>query len=248
VARPGAVIEVDRNTPPVLFHFGEGVRLERLPLGSRIVYPPDPLEPIAHPERAIKRALGKPLDDDPLKSLLRRGMKLTIAFDDLSLPLPPKKVSGPPARTSVSLPAPPERTLPRPAPISVSPKPEPVIAAMWRRLSMPPAALIAAAAARFTATPALAAAAGAYGAPVDLGRVPQAALLAYPLILAWSALLFLPGLTTGELYRTEGLRALLAAQTLRGDWLVPTLYGEPLCTKPPGLYWAIAALSWPAGA
>src|SRR2546428_7050532 len=87
--RPGAVIEVDRNTPPVLFHFGEGVRLERLPLGSRIVYPPDPLEPIAHPERAINRALGKPLEDDPLKSLLRRGMKLTIAFDDLSLPLPP---------------------------------------------------------------------------------------------------------------------------------------------------------------
>ena len=30
MARPGAVIEVDRNTPPVLFHFGEGVRLEKL--------------------------------------------------------------------------------------------------------------------------------------------------------------------------------------------------------------------------
>src|SRR6184192_3007502 len=87
--RPGAVIEVDRNTPPVLFHFGEGIRLEKMPLGARIVYPPDPLEPIAHPERAIKRAIAKPLEDDPLKSLLRRGMKLTIAFDDLSLPLPP---------------------------------------------------------------------------------------------------------------------------------------------------------------
>jgi lactate racemase len=89
VGRPGAVIEVDRNTPPVLFHFGEGVRLEKLPLGARIIYPPDPLEPIAHAERAIKRALAKPLEDDPLKTLLRRGMKLTIAFDDLSLPLPP---------------------------------------------------------------------------------------------------------------------------------------------------------------
>src|SRR2546423_9368222 len=87
--RPGAVIEVDRNTPPVLFHFAEGIRLEKMPFGSRIVYPPDPLEPIAHPERAIKRAIAKPLEDDPLKSLLRRGMKLTIAFDDLSLPLPP---------------------------------------------------------------------------------------------------------------------------------------------------------------
>src|SRR6202171_1108851 len=87
--RPGAVIEVDRNTPPTLFHYGEGVRLEKLPLGSRLVDPPDPLDAIAHPERAINRALAKPLEDDPLKSLLRSGMKLTIAFDDLSLPLPP---------------------------------------------------------------------------------------------------------------------------------------------------------------
>src|SRR2546430_17551172 len=87
--RPGAVIEVDRNTPPVLFHFGEGIRLERLPLGSRIVYPPDPLDPIPHPERAIRRALSKPFDEDPLKALLRPNMKLTIAFDDISLPVPP---------------------------------------------------------------------------------------------------------------------------------------------------------------
>ena len=89
MARPGAVIEVDRNTPPTLFHYGEGFRLERLPLGSRIVYPPDPIDPIGHPERAIRRALSNPLEDDPLKELLRPGMKLTIAFDDLSLPLPP---------------------------------------------------------------------------------------------------------------------------------------------------------------
>ena len=89
MGRPGAVIEVDRNTPPTLFHHGEGVRLERLPLGSRIVYAPDPMEPVAHPERAIRRALGHPLEDDPLRSLLRSGMKLTVAFDDLSLPLPP---------------------------------------------------------------------------------------------------------------------------------------------------------------
>ena len=89
MGRPGAVLEVDRNMPPVLFHFGEGVRLERLPLGSRVVYPPDPIDPIVHADRAIRRALTHPLEDDPLKALLRSGMKLTIAFDDLSLPLPP---------------------------------------------------------------------------------------------------------------------------------------------------------------
>jgi hypothetical protein len=75
--------------PPVLFHHGEGVRLERLPLGSRVIYPPDPMEPIPHPERAIRRALGHPVEDDPLTALLRPGMRLTLAIDDLSLPLPP---------------------------------------------------------------------------------------------------------------------------------------------------------------
>src|SRR2546430_12352147 len=96
--RPGAVIEVDRNTPPVLFHFGEGIRLERLPLGARIVYPPDPLEPIAHPERAIKRALAKPLDDDPLKSLLRRSEIQSPRPHASPLPLPPPPPPPPPRR------------------------------------------------------------------------------------------------------------------------------------------------------
>ncbi|MFV0260281.1 MAG: lactate racemase domain-containing protein [Acidimicrobiales bacterium] len=88
--RPGFVLEVDRQTPPILFHHGEGFRLEKLPVGrSRVVYPPEPLRGLPHPEEAIRRALLEPIDDDPLPSLLRPGMKLTIAFDDLSLPLPP---------------------------------------------------------------------------------------------------------------------------------------------------------------
>ena len=48
--------------------------------------------------------------------------------------------------------------------------------------------------------------------------------------------------------RTEGLRAIVAAEMLHsGDWLVPRLYGEPLLTKPPGHYVAIATVSWPVG-
>ena len=36
--RPGLVLDVDRSTPPILFHHGEGFRLERLPPGrSRII-------------------------------------------------------------------------------------------------------------------------------------------------------------------------------------------------------------------
>jgi 4-amino-4-deoxy-L-arabinose transferase-like glycosyltransferase len=62
------------------------------------------------------------------------------------------------------------------------------------------------------------------------------------------ATLFFHGLNAGELYRTESLRAILAAEFLRsGNWVVPTLYGEPLLTKPPGMYAAVALASWPAG-
>ncbi len=62
------------------------------------------------------------------------------------------------------------------------------------------------------------------------------------------AILFFHGLTAGDLYRTESLRAIIAQEFLNsGNWVVPTLYGEPLLTKPPGMYAAIAAVSWPLG-
>jgi 4-amino-4-deoxy-L-arabinose transferase-like glycosyltransferase len=57
----------------------------------------------------------------------------------------------------------------------------------------------------------------------------------------WSLLLFLYGIHQGELYRTEGLRAIIGAEMYRsGDWIVPRLYGEPILTKPPLFYWCIA--------
>ncbi len=90
--RPGVVLEVDRSTPPTLFWHGEGFRLEKLPVGSRIVYAPEPVSPLANPDSAIRQALENPLGDSaPLSSLLRPEMKLTIAFDDVSLPLPPMR-------------------------------------------------------------------------------------------------------------------------------------------------------------
>ncbi|HMP58100.1 MAG TPA: glycosyltransferase family 39 protein [Gemmatales bacterium] len=59
---------------------------------------------------------------------------------------------------------------------------------------------------------------------------------------------FVAGLGQGELYRNETLRAQLAAEMLRtGQWIVPTLYGEPLLTKPPLQYWLVALLSLPFG-
>jgi 4-amino-4-deoxy-L-arabinose transferase-like glycosyltransferase len=68
------------------------------------------------------------------------------------------------------------------------------------------------------------------------------------LLLLWCGVLFFYGLDSGELYQTESLRAILGAQMLKsGNWVVPTLYGEPLLTKPPAMYAAIALVSQPFG-
>src|SRR5271169_5029275 len=90
--RPGFVLEVDRSTPPTLFWHGEGYRLERLPAGSRVLYAPEPVDALTDPVHAIRRALDEPLGDAaPLRAQLHPGMALTIAFDDVSLPLPPMR-------------------------------------------------------------------------------------------------------------------------------------------------------------
>ncbi len=88
--RPGFVLEVDRSTPPTLFWHGERFRMEKLPVGSRVVYAPEPHPALDDPRAAIRHALHNPLGNSaPLPALLKPGMKLTIAFDDVSLPLPP---------------------------------------------------------------------------------------------------------------------------------------------------------------
>ena len=49
---------------------------------------PEPLPAIDDIDGAIRHALDNPIDAEPLRALLFPGMKLTIAFDDVSLPLP----------------------------------------------------------------------------------------------------------------------------------------------------------------
>jgi len=91
--RPGFVLDVDKSTPPILFHHGESFRLEKLPAGrSRVLYPGEPLDALADVDESIRQALDNPIgDSEPLRALLRPGMRLTIAFDDISLPLPPMR-------------------------------------------------------------------------------------------------------------------------------------------------------------
>ncbi len=88
--RPGLVLDVDSSTPPILFHRGEGFSLEKMPAGrTRVIYPAEPLPGIKNVDDTIAAALENPLGDSkPLSELLFADMKLTICFDDISLPLP----------------------------------------------------------------------------------------------------------------------------------------------------------------
>lgn len=87
MARPGFVLDVDDRTPPVLVASGDTFRLERLPVGARVVYPADSL-PAVHAAEAIAAALDAPVGSDPLSDRLRPGMTLTITFDDNTAPVP----------------------------------------------------------------------------------------------------------------------------------------------------------------
>ena len=89
--RPGTVTEITRRSPAMLVPNGDGYVLQHLPTGTRVVYAPDPLPGLRDPDGAIRRALLNPLDSEPLPALLTPGMRLTIAVDDISLPLPPMR-------------------------------------------------------------------------------------------------------------------------------------------------------------
>src|SRR6266545_4096393 len=83
------VVTIDTDSAPrILFH-GENFLLEDLPIGTRVIYPRRPMAGLPNPKAAIRHALNRPEEMDPLHALLTPGMKVTIAVDDISLPLPP---------------------------------------------------------------------------------------------------------------------------------------------------------------
>jgi hypothetical protein len=82
------VVTIDTDSAPRMLWYGENFLLEDLPIGTRVIYPRRPLAPVANPGAAIRYALNHPEDMEPLHALLRPGMKVTIAVDDISMPLP----------------------------------------------------------------------------------------------------------------------------------------------------------------
>ncbi len=95
----GNIHTVIADDPAFFFHRGEGYERYRLPVGTKVIYPHPPLAPLPDRTAAIEHAVDHPLGADPLSAQLKPGMKVTIAFDDISLPLPP--MAKPDIRQSV---------------------------------------------------------------------------------------------------------------------------------------------------
>lgn len=60
-----------------------------LPETARVLRPPEPTPPLADYESAVREALYNPLGCPPLLSQIHANSRVTIAFDDPCLPLPP---------------------------------------------------------------------------------------------------------------------------------------------------------------
>jgi nickel-dependent lactate racemase len=89
--RSPLVVTLDRKSAPRTIFSGDRLIDVDLPAGTRAIYPRPPLEPLKDVDAAIRYALNHPYGSDPLHAKLRPGMKVVIAIDDISLPLPPMR-------------------------------------------------------------------------------------------------------------------------------------------------------------
>jgi len=87
----GLVGIYEKDDPDLLLHFGSRFYRTRVPEGSRVLYPRPPIPDVGDLPAAVEYALDHPYGTDPFNTLLRPGMKVTIAMDDLSLPEPKMK-------------------------------------------------------------------------------------------------------------------------------------------------------------
>src|SRR5262245_63539278 len=90
MSHPCLVTLDSRSAPRTLFSGDQLVEVD-LPTGTRVVYPKPPLAALKDVDAAIRYAIHHPENSEPLYAKLRPGMKVTIAIDDISLPLPPMR-------------------------------------------------------------------------------------------------------------------------------------------------------------
>src|SRR5258706_3078394 len=82
-------VYIDSDSTPRIMPSGDSSIQEVCRAAPRSLYPNPPMKGLPNREAAIRYALTPPLGCDPLFAQLEPGMKVTIAVDDISLPLPP---------------------------------------------------------------------------------------------------------------------------------------------------------------
>jgi hypothetical protein len=85
------VVTLDRKSAPRVIFSGDRLIEVDMPPGTRVLYPRPAMEPLKDVDAAIRYAVNHPHGTDPLHAKLRPGMKVVIALDDISLPLPPMR-------------------------------------------------------------------------------------------------------------------------------------------------------------
>jgi nickel-dependent lactate racemase len=85
------VVTIDKKSAPRAVFSGDQVLEIDLPAGTRVVYPRPPMDALKDVDAAIRYAINHPTGSAPLYAKLRPGMKVVIAIDDISLPLPPMR-------------------------------------------------------------------------------------------------------------------------------------------------------------
>jgi hypothetical protein len=85
------VVTIDHRSKPRYLFSGDQLVEVDLPVGTRVVYPKPPLKGLDDVDAAIRYSINHPYGCEPLYAMLKPGMKITIALDDISLPLPPMK-------------------------------------------------------------------------------------------------------------------------------------------------------------
>jgi hypothetical protein len=85
------VVTLDRKSAPRTIFSGDRLIDVDMPAGTRVVYPRAPLAALKDVDAAIRYAINHPYGTDPLHAKFRPGMKVVIAVDDISLPLPPMR-------------------------------------------------------------------------------------------------------------------------------------------------------------
>ena len=92
-ASGNCVVHLDTTSAPRVLWCGEDIHEYKLPIGTRVIYAKPPIPGLLDRRSAIRRAIENPENMDPLPALLRPGMKLTIAIDDISIVVPADTLS-----------------------------------------------------------------------------------------------------------------------------------------------------------